>query len=164
MRILLAVDQDSVNAIVSYIEKRKWNSSDRFRIITVIDRASEDFSATERSVNPGLAERALGQQYQDLIELVAHALQEVFPDCLMTTCVLEGEVAEATITEAEAWHADLIAIGHHHKSALQQLLTGSVSTNVLNGAECTVLLIPVVSVNGVRRFQIDTSASASISA
>jgi nucleotide-binding universal stress UspA family protein len=162
MRILVAVDHDSVSSIVSFIKKRNWDFSDRFRIITVIDRVSEDFSAAERSPSPGTAERALGQGYQNLIELVAHALQEAFPECLTTTCVLEGEVAEATIAEAEAWHADLITIGHHHKSALQKLLTGSVSTNVLNRAECSVLLIPVVSVDGARQFQIDESASKTI--
>ena len=159
MKILLAVDRDSVNAIVSFIAKRKWSPSDSFRIITVIDRVSVDFSEAERSATPCAAERVLGQQYQDLIDLVSHVLREVFPDCLITSCVLEGGVAEETIIEADAWQADLIAIGHHHKNGLQKLLTGSISKEVLDGAECSVLLIPAVVFNSNRGLQIDTTVA-----
>lgn len=42
---------------------------------------------------------------------------------------------------AETWGADLIAVGHRHRSALGELFMGSVSNYVLHHAQCSVLVV-----------------------
>ncbi len=57
-----------------------------------------------------------------------------------TRHVLAAHPAAAICKRASALHADLIVIGRHGKSGMQELLLGSVSKDVTHAAECDVLL------------------------
>ena len=54
----------------------------------------------------------------------------------------EGDPVEALLAEARAVDADLIVAGAHGMSAFERLLVGSVSTGLLRGASCSVLVAP----------------------
>lgn len=56
--------------------------------------------------------------------------------------LLHGYPAAALIQEAERARADLIVIGKHGGTVLDERLLGSVTHNVLYGARCNVLLVP----------------------
>lgn len=59
------------------------------------------------------------------------------------TRVIEHGYAPAHIVEAEARiGADLVVIGKHGRSALEELLLGSVTLHALSAARCDVLVVP----------------------
>ncbi|HEX4180354.1 MAG TPA: universal stress protein, partial [Caulobacteraceae bacterium] len=53
----------------------------------------------------------------------------------------EGHPAEEIVAAAQAWSADLIVIGSHGRSALTQVLLGSVAEAVMRNAPCPVLVV-----------------------
>lgn len=56
--------------------------------------------------------------------------------------VREGKVAEHLLTFADARHADVIVAGRHGLSALERLFVGSVTTTLLHGTTCSLLVAP----------------------
>ena len=56
--------------------------------------------------------------------------------------VREGKAAEHILTFAEARHADVIVAGRHGMGAIERLFMGSVTTTLLHGATCAVLIAP----------------------
>lgn len=54
-----------------------------------------------------------------------------------------GSPAHAILEAAEAWGADLIAVGTHGRSGFERLFLGSVAEKVLRKAACPVLTVPV---------------------
>ncbi len=59
-----------------------------------------------------------------------------------TALHIQGSMAEKVLLEAESQGADLIVIGSHGHGALYNLLVGSVTSGVLKGAKCPVLVVP----------------------
>lgn len=55
--------------------------------------------------------------------------------------VLGGSIARAIVEKAEGWGADLIIIGSHGYGFWKRSWLGSVSTQVLNHAPCSVLVV-----------------------
>lgn len=58
----------------------------------------------------------------------------------VSTVTREGDAAEAILTEAATWHADLIVVGSRRQGAIARGLLGSVSRNVLQHAAMSVLV------------------------
>ena len=56
--------------------------------------------------------------------------------------VREGKVAEHILTFADARHADVIVAGRHGLSAIERLFVGSVTTTLLHGTTCSLLVAP----------------------
>jgi len=59
-----------------------------------------------------------------------------------TSLHIQGPLAEKILQEAATHSADLIVIGSHGHGAIYNLLVGSVTSGVLKGARCPVLVIP----------------------
>ena len=55
---------------------------------------------------------------------------------------IQGPLVEKILDEADAQSADLIVIGSHGHGALFELLVGSVTSGVLRGSHCPVLVVP----------------------
>jgi len=55
---------------------------------------------------------------------------------------IQGPLVEKILDEADAQSADLIVIGSHGHGALFELLVGSITSGVLRGAHCPVLVVP----------------------
>jgi nucleotide-binding universal stress UspA family protein len=55
--------------------------------------------------------------------------------------LLEGPEAEAILNVAEVRHANLIVMGTRGRSALENLLLGSVSSKVIQYAHCPVMVV-----------------------
>jgi nucleotide-binding universal stress UspA family protein len=56
--------------------------------------------------------------------------------------MLEGTPAKSILTYARREHCDLIALGGHDQGLMDRILLGSVRTEVLRGANCSVLIVP----------------------
>jgi nucleotide-binding universal stress UspA family protein len=55
---------------------------------------------------------------------------------------LFDKAAEAIVTDANDWAADLIVLGYHRRGELATRLLGSVTLRVLQSARCPVLVAP----------------------
>ena len=57
---------------------------------------------------------------------------------------IQGPAIEKILHTAAEQKVELIAMGSHGHGALYELLVGSVTAGVLKGAQCPVLVVPVV--------------------
>jgi nucleotide-binding universal stress UspA family protein len=60
----------------------------------------------------------------------------------VTAILRRGEIVPEILREAQRFQPYLIVMGSHGHTGLHHLLLGSVSTGVLHGASCPVLIIP----------------------
>jgi nucleotide-binding universal stress UspA family protein len=76
------------------------------------------------------------------------ALKETFvADGLETVALqIQGSLAEKILEEADTHGAGMIVMGSHGHGALYNLLAGSVTSGVLKGAKCPVLVVPAAKV------------------
>jgi nucleotide-binding universal stress UspA family protein len=63
------------------------------------------------------------------------------------TLTLSGTPGRELLSFARASHADLLVAGTHGRGAFQRLVLGSVATQLLRGAECSVLVTPLARPN-----------------
>ena len=78
----------------------------------------------------------------------ARRVKARFPDWKVSSRGLVGTPAPAVMQKAEDWHADLIVVGSHGRSAIGRLLLGSVSKQVATEAPCSVLVARYVIERG----------------
>jgi nucleotide-binding universal stress UspA family protein len=64
------------------------------------------------------------------------------PDVLVEPVVLRGDPARALLEFGRASRAELVAAGTHGRGFFHRLVLGSVSTRLVRGAECSVLVVP----------------------
>jgi nucleotide-binding universal stress UspA family protein len=82
----------------------------------------------------------------------------------VTFDALEGKIAERLLEYAGTCHADVIVAGRHGLKVIARLFIGSVTSALIRGATCAVLVTPEPTFADVDRFQrllIGTSASRS---
>jgi nucleotide-binding universal stress UspA family protein len=54
-----------------------------------------------------------------------------------------GDPTDCIIANAEELEADLIVVGSHGRDAVERVIHGSVSEDVVRGARCPVLVVPL---------------------
>jgi nucleotide-binding universal stress UspA family protein len=69
------------------------------------------------------------------------ALEHVDPDLLAGGWVIGGPPAKGILTVAEDIGADLIVTGSRSRGTIARTVLGSVSTEILHGAACDVLVV-----------------------
>ena len=101
-------------------------------------------------VNPDMELAALGKE--GWAEINNHGVARLFEqliaslsvpgDVSVETVLLRGDAAAMVLDHASRGDFDLIATGTQGQTSLERHLTGSVSTAVLRGARCAVLIAP----------------------
>lgn len=84
---------------------------------------------------PKPEKRAMGRE--DLREAIEH----VDPDLLASGWLIGGPPATGILMVAEDIGADLIVTGSRARGAITRAILGSVSTEILHGARCDVLVV-----------------------
>jgi nucleotide-binding universal stress UspA family protein len=59
------------------------------------------------------------------------------------TKVLEGNVSDVMLDQAKVWGADLLVLGTHGRSFLENMLIGNTAVNIVKHAEIPLLIVPV---------------------
>ena len=96
------------------------------------------WEAGPQSVRDGVAE-AFRREHQQ-IQKMADDLRD---DSVEATALLvQGPTVASILEQAAKVGADMIVMGSHGRSAVHQLLVGSVSEGVLRDADCPVLIVP----------------------
>lgn len=69
----------------------------------------------------------------------------------ITESIRTGDIARQLIELAKEWKADVIAAGSHGHGFVARLVLGSVTTSLLRGANCMVLVVPRAASRGAER-------------
>ena len=143
MKILLAVDGSEYSeAAAAEIAENNWPQGSQIKIVTAIrlpfvpteetrSLPDSEYSQIERQKRQE-AESALRQ---------AAAYFDGSENVQVSTEVLPGEAAEIILEESERWHADVIAIGSPGYRGWKRFLLGSVSQEIAQNAECSVMIL-----------------------
>ena len=152
MKLLIAYDgSDYAKAAIRDL-RRSGMPSHATALVTTVGKPPASSVGTP-SLDPSIARRtdtvvAQSRQESDLSLTQAEEsakegmalITGLFPEWDVTTHVRLGKPAEVIIDSADAWSADLIAVGAQGRSALGRLLIGSVSQHVAAKSPRSVLV------------------------
>ncbi len=132
MKILLAIDASPASqTAVDQVAERPWPPNSQFEILTAVDTSQPWALAT---IAEEMTARAL--------QLVNTATAQLRSSGLTATAtVSEGDPKTVILDHAAATSADLIVVGAHGMTALEQFFLGSVSKAVLRFAPCSVAIV-----------------------
>ena len=141
MKILLAVDgsEPSLTA-VSLVKSLSLPTGSAIEFMTVIadeplTYGSWPASAPIQTLAP---DRTLSEARARVNDIAAGLATDGHPTC---TLVRHGRPASEIVMEADRFGADLIVLGARGHSAVERLLVGSVSSEVVDQAHCPVLVV-----------------------
>jgi nucleotide-binding universal stress UspA family protein len=145
MKILIAVDgSECSDAAINEILHRPWPPKTEVRAITAFEvpvmvgiepwAASPNyFEQLEKAVRTGA--RATVDQALEKLKPIANEMLTI------SGAAIEGAPGQAIVEEAERWGADLIVMGSRGLGTWNRLLLGSVSSNVVHHAKCSVEIV-----------------------
>jgi nucleotide-binding universal stress UspA family protein len=132
MKILVAIDASPASqAAIDEVTARPWPADSKFEILTAIETSQPWALAT---VAGELKARA-----HKLVDTAAEQLRTSGLTAIAT--VSEGDPKTIILDQAAATGADLIVVGAHGMTALEQFFLGSVSKAVLRFAPCSVAIV-----------------------
>ncbi len=141
MKLLAALDLSDCSAKVLDETQRIAAATSASVWLLHVAEPDPDFVGWEagpQSVRDGVAE-AFRREHQQ-IQKMADDLRD---DSVEATALLvQGPTVASILEQAAKVGADMIVMGSHGRSAVHQLLVGSVSEGVLRDADCPVLIVP----------------------
>jgi len=103
-------------------------------------------------------EHLSGLEEQDIDETRQWLTDRLSVSNALTPAVVVGDVAESILEQSRRTGADLLIIGRERQGRVRRYLLGSVTSNVLRGANCPVLVIPSPDSNDFTRVGETTNA------
>lgn len=141
MKLLVCVDlSDSTNMLVKKIEEIAKSLSAK---VWLLHNAAPEPNTVEFKVDPLAARESLAKEFHVehcQIQELADRLRKAGIDT--TALLVHGSIVETILKEASDLDVDMIAVGSHGRSAMHQLLVGSVSEGVLRKSRLPVLVVP----------------------
>lgn len=142
MRILLAVDGSPAStSAVDLVAASRWPEPTLVRIV-LVDHSSDDLEATpwlgEPLVERPVPSHALFRQLHAVVDDVQERLLDA--GVAASGVVVRGRPASEILREAAEWAAELIVVGSRGHGAIERMLLGSVSAEVVDRAPCPVLV------------------------
>lgn len=143
MRILLAIDGSKFSeAATQTLIAQAQVEDDEVLVLHVVDVLPPIFIEM-RQYYPGV-EQARDAQFEPAAALVAKTADWLRSQGLRVTTAVEVGIPKSGIIDAATqWHANLILLGSHGRTALDRFLVGSVSDAVLRHAPCSVELVRI---------------------
>ena len=139
MRILLAYDgSDCADAALADLRRAGLPDDAQFAVLSVVEHWLPPTSSLEL-----LGGVDATKEFEALLRRGASKLSELNPAWEVKTELPTGSPAAAIIAKADEWHANLIVVGAHGRTALGKFFFGSVSQNVLHESRCSVRIARV---------------------
>ena len=158
MRILLAIDgSDASMTAIAAVARLPLPAGSTIELLSVLSTADPSGGAwpSVTLIQPPDARDRSIAAIRDELDRLAERLSG--PDRTIRVMVVEGRPASEIVVAATGLHADLIVMGARGISAIERLLIGSVSAEVVDHAHCPVL---VVRSERVGRVLLATAGSA----
>lgn len=132
MKILLAVDASPASkAAIDAVAKRPWPAGSKVEVLTVVN-----------TLEPWALAMIVEEMKAHAHQLVDSAAMHLHLQGLSAEGVVgEGDPKHVILDHAASMGADLIVVGAHGMTALEQFLLGSVSKAVLRFAPCSVDIV-----------------------
>jgi nucleotide-binding universal stress UspA family protein len=105
--------------------------------LTVVEATAEQMP----SVVPGSPRQAPPEKAEEARKVLRQAVERLDPELEASPWVVGGPPGKAVLTVAEDIEADLIVTGSRNRGAVARAVLGSVSTEILHGARCDVLVV-----------------------
>ena len=144
MRLLIAADSSIYSrAALDSILTCPWPADTKFLVVCVVETCPERTDYWNPHSKDLLleAQTYLVKEHESLALSYLEALKTSFPDCTITTQVLEGFVVDKILEAASDWSADLVVLGSHGRRGLTRFLLGSVSESVASHASSSVRIV-----------------------
>ena len=104
--------------------------------LTVVEATREEIP----SLVPGAPRQSPPEEAERARKELRRAVEELDPKLEASPWVVGGPAAKAVLAVAEDIEADLIVTGSRNRGAIARAVLGSVSTEILHGARCDVLV------------------------
>lgn len=105
--------------------------------LTVVEATAEQIP----SIVPGSPRQAPPEEAERARKELRRAVEELDPELEASPWAVGGPPARAILTVAEDIEADLIVTGSRNRGPFARAVLGSVSTEILHGASCDVLVV-----------------------
>ena len=141
MKLLVAVDlSESTQTVVNKAEEIAKALSAK---VWIIHNAEPEPDVLEFKADPLAAREALSKKFHDEHRQIQEMAERMRKAGLQTTALLvHGATVETILKMAGELDVDMIVVGSHGRSAVHQLLMGSVSEGILHKSRCPVIIIP----------------------
>jgi nucleotide-binding universal stress UspA family protein len=142
MRILIAIDGSQPSELGRDLAADiRWSDGSSLRVMAALDIGGALFGAPWYAVAPANVDELEERYLQELREVVADAAGRLArAGRAVTSTVLRGRAATSIVDEARRFGADLIIVGSRGHGALESMLLGSVSAEVVDHAPCPILV------------------------
>lgn len=141
MKVLVALDlSDSTELIMKEAEEVAIKMSAQ---VWIVHNAEPEPGVLEFKADPQAARDLLAEKFHGEhrhIQKIAKRLRKQGLDA--TALLVHGPTVEVILKEASDLDVDMIIVGSHGRSAVYQLLVGSVSEGILRKSRCPVLIVP----------------------
>ena len=142
MRILIAVDGSTPSELARDLAVNiPWPPASTLRVIVALDIGGALFGAPWYAAAPANADELEERYLRELDDYAAETARKLdAPGRSVEWAVVRGRAATAIVDEARRFGADLIIVGSRGHGALEAMLIGSVSAEVVDHATCPVLV------------------------
>jgi len=141
MKLLVGVDlSESTEKVVKQTEAVASALSAKVWVLHVAE-PEPDFVGMK--AGPPTERDSLSERFHDehrQIQAIADRWRKAGLDA--TALLVQGATAETILKKSAELQIDMIVVGSHGRSAMYQLLVGSVSEKVLHKSGCPILVIP----------------------
>lgn len=136
--VLVAIDNSGLaENVLQAVERLQLEPTTKVILVHVVSAAASDFDMVVDRPH------AQGEEvpYRE-VEKLLQSYQEKLP-CESELEIVSGEPAEEIVRLANIYKVDLIAIGSRGLTGVKRILEGSVSSQVVADAACSVLVVKV---------------------
>jgi nucleotide-binding universal stress UspA family protein len=142
MRLMVAIDfADATENLLAVARNHAKKAEGEIYLVHV---AEPDPSFVGYEAGPHVVRDQVAHEFREQHRaLQAHAEAMRAAGLQATALLVQGPTAKTLLAEAERLNIDLIVMGTHGRTALADMLVGSVSHAVLRHTTVPVLLVPV---------------------
>ena len=141
MRILVALDLSEPTELI--LKKAVQIAKKMSAKVWILHNAEPEPDVLEFRTDPQSARDSLAEKFHREHRQIQKIAKRLRKEGLKATALLvHGHTVEVILKEASDLDVDMIVVGSHGRSAVYQLLVGSVSEGLLRKSRCPLLIVP----------------------